>query len=286
VDGTVVREFERTNSLILASETWSKTYAKTPEIQAKLIKTESRLQRKLIGFFKDISKEAARMVNWHAYHQAINAYNVDVIVNDDFLDEVGTIFIKLTLKEIALATALGAQSGEELYKRRLGLTDSSSTIQDMALNHVAELVGRRVDKYGKISSNPKSEQNILDTTRRDIRSSISTSIALGEDVTSATNRLSSIINNPDRAELIARTETVNSFGQGLKEFGTQSGAIGKEWDDTGATDECADNTAQGPIDIDENFSSGDDAPAAHPNCRCNMRLIYQNELDDNPDLFG
>jgi hypothetical protein len=286
MDGAVAREFERTNSLILASEAWSKTYAKTPEIQAKLIKTESRLQRKLIGFFKDISKDASRMVNWHAYSQAINAYNIDVIVNDDFLDEAGSIFINVALADVALATSLGAQSGEQLYRRRLGLTPSSSEIQDIALNHVAELVGMKLGNDGKMIRNPKAEMNILETTRRDIRSSIATSIALGEDIQTATARLASHINNPDRAELIARTETVNSFGQGLKEFGTQSGAIGKEWDDTGANDECADNTAQGPIDIDENFSSGDDAPAAHPNCRCNMRLIYQNELDDNPDLFG
>ncbi len=286
MDGAVAHEFERTTSLILASENWSSTYGKTPEIQAKLIKTEARLQRKLMGFFKDMSKDAARMVNWHEYHRAIQAYNIDVIVNDDFLEEAAGIFIKVALTDVTLATALGAQSGQELYRRALGLTTSDSVIQDIALNHVAGLVGRIVNKDGQIVPNPKAELNILETTRQDIRSSISTSIALGEDIPSATDRLGSIINNPARAELIARTETVNSFGEGLKEFGKQSGAIGKEWDDNNATDECKDNSDQGVIEFGESFQSGDDAPAAHPNCRCNLRLVYQNELDDNPDLFN
>lgn len=279
-------ELENLSAVIFASERWADQYSKTPEVHAKLIKNQARYERKLRKYFKELSAKAFNLVNWGAYHVAINAYNVDVIVNDAPLEDAANTFINVSLENIAVATALGAQSGQDLYAINLGITSADSVIQDIALNHVAELVGKLVGKDDKIIDNPNPALSIIETTRQDIRSSIQTSIALGEDVSSATDRLSSIIDNPARAELIARTETVNSFGDGLLEFGNQSGAVGKEWQDNGAVDVCADNTDAGPIDISDQFPSGDDSPAAHPNCRCSMRLIYQNEVDNNPDLFG
>lgn len=277
-------EIERLDRIIIASENWSKLYSKTPDIHAKLIKAEAKLGRQIRAYFKDLSLKSSQMVNWSEYQKSIKAASVDIVVNN-VLDDSANEFIKLTFDVIAVATALGAQSGEELYNRALGLTSLDATIQSIALGHVAGLVGMKVNSDGSIVPNPKAELNILDTTRDDIRQSIATSIGLGEDIVEATDRLSNVIYNPDRAELIARTETVNSFGDGLLEFGNQTDAVGKEWQDVGATDECADNADQGPIPYDDQFQSGDDAPAAHPNCRCSMRLIYQNELDDNPNLF-
>lgn len=279
------KAFERNRALILASERWADEYSKTPEIHAKLIKSEARFERKTRTMFKELSLRAKELVNWTEYYRALQAYNIDVIINDDLLEETADDFVKIAFEELVISTALGAQSGEQLYRKALGLTSSDSVIQNIALNHAARLVGNIINRDGKIVPNPKSELNIFETTRADIRQSLSTSLNLGDDISEATERIAGVINNPRRAELIARTETVNSFGEGLLEFGKQSEAVGKQWQDTGATDDCADNTDQGPIPFDDSFQSGDDAPAAHPNCRCSMRLIYQNELDNNPNLF-
>ena len=36
------------------------------------------------------------------------------------------------------------------------------------------------------------------------------------------------------------------------------------------------NAAAGPIDLDDEFPSGDDAPTAHPNCECAlMPVVYE-----------
>lgn len=279
-------DIERQRSVILASEGWGKQYAKSPATHAKLIRTTSRLDRKLRGYFKDLSLKAPQLVDWSAYNKAVQAFNVNTIINSDIMDQSTSDFVNVVLQDITLATALGAQSGEDIYKIVLGLNTASATIQDIALNHVAELVGMRVTNDGRLVPSANATMNIMETTRQDIRSSITTSLALGENISDAADRLAGILDNPDRAEVIARTETVNSFGGGLLQYGRESGAVGKEWQDVDAIDVCADNSDAGPVELDDSFPSGDDAPAAHPNCRCSMRLIYQNELNDNPDLFS
>lgn len=272
-------EIERLDQTILAAENWSHLYSKTPDIHAKLIKADTRLERKLRKHFRTLASKAAHYVNWNAYQMTIQAYSIDVIVNTTELANDNGELVKIIFDDIAYIVSLGAQSGEELYNRVLGLSSSDAVIQKVAREEVAKLVGMRLDKNGTLIKNPNAEYNITETVRDDIRSSVQSSISLGEDIKSATKRLEDVISNPKRAETIARTETVNSFGQGLLEFGRQSEAVGKEWQDTGADDECADNTAEGIIDIDGSFGSGDDSPAAHPNCRCSMRLVYANELD-------
>lgn len=76
-----------------------------------------------------------------------------------------------------------------------------------------------------------------------------------------------------RAETIAVTEIGNAYSQGTldsaKSMVTEDRDMEKAWLAEGdCCDECDGNVEDGWIDIDEDFSSGDDAPLAHPNCRC------------------
>jgi hypothetical protein len=72
----------------------------------------------------------------------------------------------------------------------------------------------------------------------------------------------------DRSEMIARTEISASNNQGNLDgykVAAQSGVrVLKEWLSDN-DDECGDNSDDGPIELDDEFSSGDDAPPAHPN---------------------
>lgn len=295
-------ELEKLDQVLIASENWSQLYSKTPDIHAKVIKAEAKLLRQCRGFFNDIASKAASFIDKDEYEKAleiakaakkadrlaVTAANVNVIITDDPLDDSAGAFINLTLKTVTVATALGAQSGQELYQKLQSMSTLDDAIKDVALNQVAGLVGMKVTDDG-IVPNPNAKYNILDTVRDDIRSSIQTSIDNGEDIASASDRLQDVISDPERSTLIAQTETVNSFGAGLDKYGEESDAVGHEWEDVGADDVCSDNTDLGPIPFDQNFedSNGDDirGPTAHPRCRCNKRLIYQNELDANPDLF-
>lgn len=87
----------------------------------------------------------------------------------------------------------------------------------------------------------------------------------------------------DRAALIANTEVgdANSQGSlmGLKEAKSKTGLhIMKEWlPDAEACDVCKDNGDQGPIELDDDFLSGDDAPLAHPRCECALGAVVEED---------
>jgi hypothetical protein len=80
---------------------------------------------------------------------------------------------------------------------------------------------------------------------------------------------------PTRAEVIATYETGQAYEAGskavaldLRDSGT---AMEKSWltaGDDRVSDDCEMNEGDGWIPVDEPHSSGDDAPLAHPRCRC------------------
>ena len=55
-----------------------------------------------------------------------------------------------------------------------------------------------------------------------------------------------------------------------------------------ACDECVANAEQGAIGLEDEFLSGDDAPPAHPNCRCDVLpvLIEEGPSDDTDTDTG
>src|SRR5262249_39504144 len=86
----------------------------------------------------------------------------------------------------------------------------------------------------------------------------------------------------DRAETIANTEIghANSVGalNGYK-AARDAGVKGKKaWlaDDNPCPD-CQENEDAGPIDLDDVFPSGDDAPLAHPGCECTLVPVTEDE---------
>ena len=86
----------------------------------------------------------------------------------------------------------------------------------------------------------------------------------------------------DRAELIARNEVAmaNQAGalEGMKLAKGSGVKLQKVWvPDADACEICQDNADDGPIDLDDQFSSGDDAPTAHVNCECSLASEVEDE---------
>lgn len=84
---------------------------------------------------------------------------------------------------------------------------------------------------------------------------------------------------PDRADLIARTETAAADVQGNLIGWKESGVVeGKQWivAQDGECDECAalDGASVG---LDEEFPGGD--PPLHPNCRCDVLPVLAEDDD-------
>lgn len=82
-----------------------------------------------------------------------------------------------------------------------------------------------------------------------------------------------------RAEVIGRTEILNAIGQGSFLGAQAAGYAAKRWlksELEGVCPVCEVNAAQGWIPIGQEFLSGDDAPLAHVNCRCD--IAFRNVL--------
>ena len=135
--------------------------------------------------------------------------------------------------------------------------------------HAAELVGLNV----------KSGLSITDETRTWIRGLVKTASNEGWSVPKLKKAITSDEHfGKRRAELIARTETQRSYNVGnLKGYEASGVVKGKSWLIVGndPCEECESNAADGVIDLNKPFSSGDDCPPAHPNCFC--RIIPEHD---------
>lgn len=270
-------EIDSLSVIISAAEDWAHVYSKHPETHAKLIKQEAKLGRVLRKHFRELANDRIwKYVNWTMYHtelikaseKRIKAYDVNVIFDEDgFSDDEDGVLLNVVHDPLLDGMGIGIAAGQAIYNRDIGLSTTNEKVLKAARDYSAKLV-----------------TGINNTTRDRIQESLQTSISLGEDQSAAADRIGNIINDPARAGVIARTEAVNSYNKGLLSFADESGATQKVWQDLGADDECADNTAEGAIDVGDSFDSGDDAPPAHPNCRCGMQLIYPSgDSADNSD---
>jgi len=85
-----------------------------------------------------------------------------------------------------------------------------------------------------------------------------------------------------RSGLIAVTESADAYNAGRQEIASQLGFDEHAWETESGDPcpECEANEAQGFIDIDEDFQSGDDAPTAHPNCECVVNFRRSSDSED------
>ncbi len=156
-----------------------------------------------------------------------------------------------------------------------------------ARDRAAELVGMRRDELGRLVENPDAEWAIDDTTRDFLRSAVSDAIEGGW----SNDKLATAIGDSygfseERAMTIARTETQMAASAGALAGYKASGVVAmKQWvtaEDDLVEEECLDNAAAGSgqdgvLPLDEDYPSGDDAPPAHPNCRCVIVPVIEFE---------
>lgn len=126
---------------------------------------------------------------------------------------------------------------------------------------------------------------ISKTTRDDIRDLVEEAFTNPDmDVSDLADEIENIIDDPDRADKIARTETMQASNDGqleawdqAEEAGLLTGDEQKEWiatDGERTCDICGDMDGE-TVDRGEPFNvDGDDlnGPPAHPNCRCTVGL--------------
>jgi SPP1 gp7 family putative phage head morphogenesis protein len=157
---------------------------------------------------------------------------------------------------------------------------------DWAEARAAEMVGMRRTPEGKLEPNPDANWRIDETTRDALRSLTQDALLQGW---SADQFAEQIIDDAafsdTRASTIARTEMRLANSNGTLDGWKDSGRVAtKAWstaEDDKVEQVCQANADAGDIALDAAFPSGDDAPPAHPNCRCVIvGGAYANDEDD------
>lgn len=185
---------------------------------------------------------------------------------------------------------LGGMADESAMSaiKLLGVSNDQITEQvhvdalDYAKERAAELVGMRYDDSGQLVENPNARWAITDSTREIVAAQVETAIEEGWSADRlATEIADGAAFDAARAEVVARTELALANANGAMIGYRDSGMVeGKVWltaEDDLVSDDCQANADAGEIGLDENFPSGDDAPPAHPNCRCDVAPVVADE---------
>ncbi|MBJ8343950.1 phage minor head protein [Antrihabitans sp. YC2-6] len=241
-----------------ASEDWQPSYKRNSETFKALLAHEAQLESDVAEYLFRLSRNAPNYVDWAQYAGSLKAASNPLLNADDPVwAEEQLDLQRAVIDAITLIVATGGQAGELTYGIDLGISNLSKSVLEAARTQVAGLV-----------------TGMTETSRDLIREAIKQSIARGESVDLARDRISKVLNNPVRAELVAHTESVNAYQTGLKNFAVETGAKTKTWESLArACPLCA------PIDgetvrIDKTFSNGKDRPSAHPRCRCGLIYNY------------
>lgn len=246
---------------IRASETWEKSYTDSPATFKRLVRQEAALQASANAYLLGLAERAPGFVNWSEVElKPLMASAVPPASDEVWKAELAYLTAMLGDHMTELFT-IGANAGEYLYDRPLGITSLDEAILKSAQTLTAEKVSQ-----------------INDSTRRKMQLAIKQSIKNGEDATAAIARIQRLVANPVRAEMIAQTESVNAYQGGLDTFGEQSGVKSWTWDAlSGACLLCA------PLDGKTNkvgvpfmLPNGSEVyrPAAHTRCRCGRIANY------------
>ncbi|TNC08465.1 hypothetical protein FF100_29415 [Methylobacterium terricola] len=152
----------------------------------------------------------------------------------------------------------------------------------------AELVGMRWDADGNLVEARRASYRIDETTREMLRETIVSGLSrnIGSDAI-ADEIEGSYAFSAERALTIAETEVASVNGQASLEsyHAAREAGVGvrKQWfAEDGCCAACQANAEAGPIDLDDEFPSGDDTTPAHPKCRCVVGPV----VEDPPEAVG
>jgi SPP1 gp7 family putative phage head morphogenesis protein len=125
--------------------------------------------------------------------------------------------------------------------------------------------------------------DISETTRERIRDEVVGAFAEGVSPRDLADAIDGIVNDVDRAELIANTESMLAANRGQEmawgqaiDNGLLDDAVKKEWIATGDKDVCDDcDELDGvTVALDEDFpNDGGEGPPLHPRCRCTTGIV-------------
>lgn len=123
--------------------------------------------------------------------------------------------------------------------------------------------------------------DVVHTKLDRIGTALATSLEKGMSPYQTAQMIDAIINDPQHAMVIARTEMSRAVSIATRDRYETAGVEQVEWLVAEGCDDCQENADASPIGIDETFPTGDSEPPAHPNCECAIAPYF-----DDSDLLS
>lgn len=183
-----------------------------------------------------------------------------------------------------------ARDAAQRVLAQIGVDQSSELVDQVnaravayARERAAELIGRTRNAAGDLVDNPDARWSIDQGTRDLVRAAIADGLEENIGLDDIIDRVMETgAFSEERAELIARTEIAGANSEGALIGYAEAAAAGvtvrKEWIlGPNPCEVCQANADQGPIELDEDFDSGDSAPPAHPHCECAISPVVDED---------
>ena len=149
---------------------------------------------------------------------------------------------------------------------------------------IASMLGLADTSAGKyianVLQNSASVLNGIDqTTKEMIISALQDGLVSGNSTDQISTSINDVVDNPQRADLIAVTEVNRAYNAGIIDMLANSGATQFNWivRENGCT-VCSEQ--EGVHDI------GDDTPPLHPNCQCDIGQVVEKSAVRKGDVVG
>lgn len=258
-------------------------------------KLEKRLARKMAMLLRTLGKRVARQVEDKladfTKDDKPKKPSVDI---DKLLAELDLEVFALAQDDLENALENIGRDASRIALAQVGMTTAAESIVERVNQRALEWAEERAAEL--VSFDDDADPALAAATRDMLRATIASGIEQNIGMPEIAAQIEeSYAFSEERALLIASTEitSANSMGalasyEAAKEEGV---TLKKSWlilED--ACDICQENADQGPIDLDEEFPSGDMAPGAHPNCRCVLVPEVEDadgnltEIDDEIEL--
>ncbi len=208
-------------------------------------------------------------------------------------DAIDLAKFKEVYEKVAQELGATAEAASGLALAQMGVDEGSELFNQVseksvawARERAAELLGMRVDSDGSIIENPNARWSVTESTRDMVRRTIEKGLEDNIGGDEIADQIEALGFTQDRADLIARTEIANANSQssleGYRAAREDGVEVKKEWLlGPNPCEVCQENAAAGPIDLDDEFPSGDDAPTAHPNCECALMPVVMESTGGN-----
>lgn len=124
--------------------------------------------------------------------------------------------------------------------------------------------------------------DIIHTKIDRIGTALYTGLEKGYSPSKVAQMIDAIIDDPQHALVIARTETARAMSVATRDTYQSNNVEMVEWLVADGCDDCQENADASPIGINDVFPTGDTEPPAHPNCMCAIAPYFDDsDLPEN-----